>query len=77
MTLDKLKNLCRLKSIEFVDLKFSDLLGAWHHITIPVSSLNQTLFKNGIGVDGSSLPGFSKIENGDMIIIPDSKTSFC
>ena len=75
MTLTDLKKIAKEKSVEFVDLKFCDLLGAWHHITIPISSLTATLFKNGVGVDGSSLPGFSSIERGDMILLPDPATA--
>ena len=73
---EKLKKLVKQKNIEYIDLKFSDLIGGWHHITIPVKSLNDELFKFGVGVDGSSLPGFTKIEKGDMIILPDPKTVF-
>ncbi|MCP4684366.1 MAG: type I glutamate--ammonia ligase [bacterium] len=76
MNLEKLVATAKEKKIEFVDLKLSDLLGAWHHITIPVSGLTSELFEHGVGVDGSSLPGFSKIEKGDMILMPDPSTAF-
>jgi len=76
MNLDKLVAMAKEKKVEFVDLKLSDLLGAWHHITIPVSALNEELFEYGVGVDGSSMPGFSKIEQGDMILLPDPSTAF-
>ena len=76
MNLDSLKAMCREKKVEFIDLKFSDLPGFWHHITLPVSALNAKLFKDGVGVDGSSLPGFSRIERGDMILRPDPSTAF-
>jgi len=76
MNLDNLVKLVRENSIEFLDLKFTDLLGMWRHITIPVSSLDDELFENGVGVDGSSLPGFSRIEKGDMILLPDPSTAF-
>ncbi|RKX30021.1 MAG: type I glutamate--ammonia ligase [Candidatus Zixiibacteriota bacterium] len=76
MKLTELVKLAKENSVEFIDLKFSDLLGAWHHITIPLSSLKQELFRTGVGVDGSSLPGFSSIEKGDMILLPDPKTAF-
>jgi len=62
--------------IEYIDLKFCDLLGDWHHITIPAYSLKQDLFTSGVGCDGSSLPGFAKIERGDMIALPDPNTAF-
>jgi len=74
--LDKLARIIKDNSIEYIDLKFSDLIGDWHHITIPASSLAPDLFKVGVGVDGSSLPGFTRIERGDMLVIPDPETSF-
>lgn len=76
MNLDKLKKYAATKKAEYIDLKFPNLPGTWHHITIPIGNLNAELFTNGIGVDGSSLPGFSSIERGDMIVIPDEATVF-
>jgi len=75
-SLEKLTNLAKRKNVEYVDLKFSDLLGDLHHITIPVKALKRDLFTNGVGVDGSSLAGYAKIEKGDMIVIPDPETAF-
>jgi len=75
-SLAALQKLAKDKKIEYIDLKFSDLVGAWHHITIPIESLNADLFKDGVGVDGSSLPGFTKIEKGDMIALPDPNAHF-
>lgn len=76
MSIAKVQKMAKDNSVEFVDLKFGDLPGFWHHITLPVSALNQDLFKNGVGVDGSALPGYSSIERGDMILIPDRDTAF-
>ncbi len=76
MNLTELKKLAIGRKIEFIDLKISDLPGLWHHITMPVSSLNKDLFTTGVGVDASSLPGFSSIERGDMIMIPVADTAF-
>jgi len=77
MKLDKIMKLVKDHKAEYIDLKFSDLLGAWHHITLPISAMSQALFTStGVGVDGSSLPGFSSIEQGDMIVLPDPSTVF-
>ena len=76
MSLEKLTKIAKDKKIEFLDIKFCDLPGRWHHITVPISSLNKKLFTNGVGVDGSSLPGFSAIERGDMVLIPSASTGF-
>ena len=76
MKLDKLHKMAKQYRVEFIDLKFSDLLGYWHHITLPISSLDTQLFQTGVGVDGSSMPGFSSIERGDMIMIPERGIRF-
>ena len=45
--------------VQMVDLKFVDLPGVWQHMTIPVSELKEELFKDGSGLDGSSIRGWS------------------
>lgn len=58
------------EKIEFIDLKYIGLLGSLHHITIPAQRLKQVL-KEGVGIDGSSIPGFKGIKKCDMNIFPD------
>ena len=53
--------------IEVVDLKFVDLFGRWHHISLPASRLGPELFTRGIAFDGSSVPGFKKLEAGELL----------
>jgi len=76
MTLKELQQKAKNESIEFIDLKFSDLAGKWRHISVPVESLTAKLFEHGVGVDGSSITGFAKVKSGDMILIPDKETAF-
>jgi len=59
-----------------IDLKFVDLFGAWHHITLPSKFINDQFFETGVGFDGSSIPGYARLESGDMVIIPDPETAF-
>jgi glutamine synthetase len=63
------------KKIEMVDLKFIDLFGRWHHLSLPQSQLKLDMFKRGVPFDGSATPGFKSIESGDMVLIPDIKTA--
>ena len=63
------------KKIEMVDLKFIDLFGKWHHLSLPKSQLNMGMFKRGVPFDGSTTPGFKSVESGDMVLIPDIKTA--
>lgn len=65
---------CKKSRIKMIDLKFCDLLGAWQHFTIPLEKLDKKIFTDGIGFDGSSIRGFKKIQDSDMILIPDIET---
>ncbi|MHB9145899.1 MAG: type I glutamate--ammonia ligase [Symbiobacteriia bacterium] len=72
----KVLDLVRERGIEFVDLKLTDVPGAWQHITIPASELEAATFARGIAFDGSSIRGFRGIEESDMVIMPDPGSAF-
>lgn len=76
MKLEEIRTLAKQSGAQFIDIKFCDLPGNWHHITLPIDALKADLFKNGVGMDGSSLPGFTRIERGDLILLPDPATAF-
>jgi glutamine synthetase len=59
---------------KFIDLRFTDTIGKEHHITLPVSAVNQDLIDNGKMIDGSSLKGWQKIHQSDLALIPDLST---
>lgn len=61
------------KGIEEIDIRFTDLLGYWRHVTIPVPSAPSDLFLRGVGFDGSTLDGMSKVESGDLALVPDPR----
>lgn len=75
MNIDQVISLVREKSIERIDLKFTNLYGGIHHITLSVSMLTKSLFERGVGIDGSSIPGFEMKDAGDMTLIPDPETA--
>jgi len=62
--------------VEFVDCKFIDILGTWHHLTIPRHRLDEDLFESGLGFDGSSIRGWRAINESDMLFMPDPTTAF-
>lgn len=65
------------KGIEFVDLRFTDLFGQWHHFSVPVDYYDEgDLFESGLGFDGSSIRGFKSIESSDMMLVCDPTTAF-
>jgi glutamine synthetase len=55
----------------FVSVRFTDLLGAWHHLTYPIHQLTEDSFEDGFGFDASSLRGWAAINESDMLLIPD------
>jgi len=62
--------------IKIVDVKFTDLFGQWHHMSMPIEAFSTELaFEEGIGFDGSSIRGFKSIENSDMILLADPDTA--
>jgi glutamine synthetase len=62
--------------VQMVDFRFTDLLGMWHHFSIPARELTEDLFEEGMGFDGSSIRAFQEIHESDMILIPDPTTAF-
>ena len=76
MTPQEVLKLCREKDIESVDIRFTDLLGTWQHITIPVSRLTDDVFEHGLGFDGSSIRGWQSIHQSDMLVVPQPETAF-
>lgn len=65
----------KTKQIRMIDLKFCDLWGKWHHVTISAKEFTPELMENGIGFDGSSV-GFLSVQSGDMALVPDLTTAF-
>ncbi len=62
--------------VEQVDLKFVDLFGTWQHFSVPSKRITESALREGIGFDGSSIRGFQKIHESDMVLMPDADTLF-
>jgi glutamine synthetase len=74
-SLQSCEKLIKSSAIEIIDLKCIDLTGYLHHISLPVRpGVLSTLMRVGVGFDGSSY-GFRKVENSDMILVPDLDTA--
>src|SRR5580765_3612904 len=61
--------------IEVVDVRFCDLPGLMQHFSIPAHELEEDVFEDGLGFDGSSIRGFQEIQESDMLLIPDPDTA--
>ncbi|MSQ23894.1 MAG: type I glutamate--ammonia ligase [Chloroflexi bacterium] len=73
---EKALALAKTSGVKIVDFKFIDLPGTWQHFSIPVKDFDADLFANGIGFDGSSIRGFQKINESDMLLFPDPDSAF-
>jgi glutamine synthetase len=61
------------KEVSFVQIWFSDILGVLKSFSIRPSELEEAMTE-GMGFDGSSIEGFARIEESDMIAKPDPTT---
>jgi len=61
------------KNVEFLRLQFTDISGIVKNVAIPVTQIGKAL-KSGISFDGSSIEGFARIQESDMVLQPDLST---
>jgi len=65
--------LCKQYDVRFIRLWFVDILGQLKSFAIHVDELPGA-FDEGMGFDGSSIRGFQRIEESDMVAFPDPTT---
>ena len=59
-----------------VDMRFTDWPGTWQHCSYPIDFIDEAVFEDGLGFDGSSIRGWQEINESDMIMLPDASTAF-
>jgi len=67
---------CEENDVQFVDLRFTDIKGAWHHLTYRMSAVNAEILENGFPFDGSSVEAWQPINKSDMLLKADATTAF-
>ena len=72
---DKREVLERVKAdnVRFVSLQFTDIVGTIKNVAIPAGRLEEVLEK-GVWFDGSSVEGFARIYESDMVLMPAVNT---
>ncbi|HEX6048549.1 MAG TPA: glutamine synthetase beta-grasp domain-containing protein, partial [Gemmatimonadaceae bacterium] len=65
--------LARKLNVRFMRLQFTDILGINKNVEIPSSQFEKAL-KGDIMFDGSTIEGFVRIEESDMLLAPDLST---
>jgi glutamine synthetase len=61
------------EKVRFLRLQFTDLMGALKNVEVPRSQFEKAL-DGQILFDGSSIEGFVRIEESDMLLVPDLDT---
>ena len=64
---------CRENDVKFIRLWFTDIVGSLKSFAITVEELEKAL-EGGMGFDGSSIEGFARIDESDMLAVPDPAT---
>jgi glutamine synthetase len=64
-----------VKKLKWVELQFTDLMGYLRTVLVSSHLISAEVFNNGIGkLDGSSVKGFTGIEESDLNLKPDPAT---
>ncbi len=72
-TKEEVLELVKKKDVKFIRLWFTDILGQLKSFAITAAELEKA-FSEGMGFDGSSIKGFARIDESDMIAKPDATT---
>lgn len=70
---DEIRQSVKDENVQFFRLMFTDINGIIKNVEVPVSQLDKVL-ANKITMDGSSIDGFVRIEESDMVLYPDLST---
>ncbi len=64
------------EDVESVDIRFCDLPGVMQHFSVPAREFDEKVFQEGLAFDGSSVTGFTSIEESDMALLPDPTSAY-
>ena len=73
-TIQSLAKLIKQHQIKFIDFRFTDSKGKWHHTSYHIDSVDKDVLEQGIPFDGSSISGWQNINQSDMLLKPDLTT---
>jgi glutamine synthetase len=75
MSASDVLKLIKDEEVKFVDFRFADTRGKEQHVSVPVSTVDEDLFKDGKMFDGSSIAGWKGIQESDMVLMPDADSA--
>ncbi|WP_018298021.1 type I glutamate--ammonia ligase [Corynebacterium lubricantis] len=72
---EQLRKFMKDEEVEYLDIRFTNLVGVEHALTVPVDEFDDDAVENGFAFDGSSVAGFTSVEASDMTLLPDIGTA--
>src|SRR5438105_8823675 len=76
MTPQEVLDFAKKNDARQLDLRFTDIPSLQHHVSYPISQLEEGSFEEGFCMDGSSIRGWAAIHESDMLLVPDPTTAF-
>jgi glutamine synthetase len=73
MTASEILKVCNREKVQFLRLQFTDILGMPKNVEVPGKQFQKAL-DGEVLFDGSSIEGFVRIEESDMLLVPDLNT---
>lgn len=73
MQKSEILDITKKQNVRFLRLQFTDILGINKNVEIPSSQIEKAL-DGDIMFDGSSIEGFVRVEESDMLLVPDLST---
>jgi len=71
----KFFDLVKEHDVKYVDFRFTDPRGKWHHTAQDIATVDEGMLTDGIMFDGSSIAGWKAINESDMTLMPDTATA--
>ena len=71
--IERVEGIIAKAGVEFINLQFTDIMGIVKTVGVPAGAFDDVL-KHGMWFDGSSIQGFARIAESDMLLHPDLDT---
>jgi glutamine synthetase len=73
--IQKVLDMIKENDVKYVDFRFTDPRGKWHHLAHHVKTITEGFLAEGVMFDGSSIDGWKAINESDMVLMPDCSTA--